>query len=176
LVGSPEAANYAMIGALMMSVASVTDALAKLAAGVIIDKWGPGVGCAVFLVIPILGMLTWVLIPASLASLYIGSALFGCVTATIVVGKPLILRAMFGERSYPIVQSYTAAVNTFLAGVGSIVVPWIVLNANYSVAYVVGSVVWGVGAVLFFVAGRFVNGLQKEWVDADGNPMPKLAS
>jgi MFS family permease len=173
LVGSPEAANFAMIGALMMSVASVSDALAKLVAGFIIDKWGPGVGCAVFLVIPIAGMLLWVLVPASLATLYIGSALFGCVTATIVVAKPLLLRAMFGERSYPIVQSYTAAVNTFLSGVASIVVPWIILTANYSVAYIFGAIVWALGAVLFFVAGRFVNKLKEQWVDVDGNPMPK---
>jgi MFS family permease len=171
LSGSPDAVNYAMIGALMMSVASVSDALAKLAAGAIIDKWGPGVGCSVFMVVPIAGMLVWCLIPASVVTLYVGAALFGCVTATIVVGKPLILRAMFGERSYPIVQSYTAAVNTFLSGIMSPFIAWVILVSNYSTGFLVGCAIWLVAAVLFFIAGRYVGKL--EWVDVDGNPMPK---
>jgi MFS family permease len=170
LSNSPDAANFAMIGALMMSVAAISEAVAKLAIGAVIDKWGPGIGCSIFMAIPVIGILLWVFVPASLATLYIGAALFGCITATIVVGMPLILRMTFGERTYPVVQSYMSAVNTFLSGLMAPVIAWVILSTSYSTAFLLACGVFVIPIVAYIFAGRYVGKLP--WVDVDGNPMP----
>jgi MFS family permease len=172
LAGNSNAANFAMIGAFMLSIAAVFEALAKFSTGFIIDRWGSGVGTALFLLLPAVGMLIWILVPASLPSLYIGAALFGTVTAGILVGKPLVLRALFGERTYPLVQSYTGALNTALSGLGAPLIAMVILSFNYSAAFVVGIIACIVAALFFFLPARYEASLKAKWVDADGNPMP----
>jgi MFS family permease len=170
LVGSPEAANFAMIGALMMSVGSISEAISKIAIGAIIDKWGPGIGCSIFIAIPVIGMLIWTLIPASLVTMYLGAILFGCLPATIVVGMPLLIRMVFGERTYPVAQSYVAAVNTFLSGLAAPFIAWIIVTGSYSTAYLFACGVFAIPIVAYLFIGRYVGKLP--WVDVDGNPMP----
>jgi MFS family permease len=173
LSGSPSAANFAMIGALMMSVSSITEALSKVAIGAIIDKWGPGIGCSIFIAIPIFGILVWTLVPASQVSLFIGAALFGCLTATIVVGMPLLIRAAFGERTYPVAQSYVAAVNTFLSGAMAPIFAGVILATSYSTAYLIAAGIFVIPVVAYMFVGRFIPKMQEQWVDVDGNPAPK---
>jgi len=174
LAGSPEVANFAMIGALMMSVASISECVSKIAIGAIIDKWGPGIGCSVFIAIPIIGMLIWTLIPASLPTLYLGAVLFGCLPAVIVVGMPLVIRMIFGERTYPVAQSYVAAVNTFLSGLAAPFIAWVIVTGSYSSAYWLACGIFVIAVVAYLFIGRYVGKLP--WVDVDGNPMPSVKS
>jgi MFS family permease len=170
LVGSPEAANFAMIGALMMSVGAIAETVSKIVAGVIIDKWGPAICCAIFMLVPVLGMLIWVFVPASLASLYIGAILFGMIPATIIVAMPMLGLKIFGERTFPVTSSYISAVNTFLSGIMSPVVAWMIVVGNYSTPFLVACGLWTFAAIIFIITGRYVGKLP--WVDAEGNPMP----
>jgi MFS family permease len=171
LVGDPNAANFAMIGALMMSVASVVEAVAKIIMGILIDRFGPGVAGSIFAIISGIGCLGFVVFPTSVVSLFIAASLFGTVNSVIVVALPLLIRQTFGEKTYPVAQGYIAAVNTFLAGTWSPIIGMMVVTYTYSSIYYFGAAFIVVMAVFLFIAQRFVGKLQ--FVDDDGNPMPK---
>jgi MFS family permease len=174
VAGDPQAANFAMLGALMMSVGSWVECVAKILIGVLIDKFGPGIASATFCIIAVIGQLLILFIPTTVALLFIGGALFGTVNSVIVVGIPMLIRQVFGEKTYPVVQGYIAAINTFLAGAWSPLVGALIISFTYRSIYWFGAIATAVPLILFLIVGRFIGKLQFE--DDEGNPMPVSAT
>jgi MFS family permease len=170
---SPDAANAAMIGAFMMSCGAIGNLLSKLGVGFIIDKWGAGIANGLLVFLCALGMGIWVFLPSLPIIFYIGAFFLGMCSPVMTVGVPMLLRQVFGDRTYPQVQSYISAVTTFVGGLSSPLLAAILVSSGglYNSIYIFGFALWIFGAIIFVITNRYRGKLV--WVDEDGNALPK---
>jgi MFS family permease len=174
-VGSPEAANAAMIGAFMISCGAVGNLIGKFSIGFIMDKWGAGIASAVFVGCSGLGMCLWLFLPTSPIVLYAGALLLGMASPVMTVGIPMCIRQCFGDRTYPQVYSYLVTVQMIVSGFSSPLIAQILVSngGQYTIIYQIGAVMYFAMLIIFAVANRFRGKYQ--WYDVEGNAMPKTA-
>jgi hypothetical protein len=79
---------------------------------------------------------------------------------------------LFGPKTFPVVQGYKGAVNTFLSGLTSPIVAMLIVSIGYSATYMIGGFIWIVPVVIYLIVNKFFIG-KMPWVDGDGNPMPQ---
>jgi MFS family permease len=164
--------NGPMIGALGMSVGSWGEALFKIISGFLIDRVGAAFNNAIFTCVAVAGLVIWVFAPHTIVFIFIGGALFGAATVPIILGGPMLMAQLFGPRTFPIVQGYVSAVNTALSGLTSPIFAMLIVSMGYTAALSIGAVVWIIPVITAVIIGiKYLGKL--EWVDEDGNPMPK---
>jgi MFS family permease len=173
-VGHPDSVNGAMIGAFMISCGAGGNLISKLLSGFIIDKWGPGIASASFIAASALGMLIFVFVPTSPMTLYVGAFLLGCASPVMTVGMPMCVRMIFGDRTFPQIQSYVGFIQMMVGGVAVVGVAIILTNfgGQYISIYIFGAIIYAVGIILFIIANRFVG--KYTWFDVNGKPMPQV--
>jgi MFS family permease len=164
--------NGPMIAAIGMSIGTVGEACWKVLSGFVIDKFGPAINNAIFTGIAVFGMFVMVLGPKIVPVIYAGGIFFSAATVPIILGGPMLMSALFGPRTFPIVQGYISAVNTFLSGLTSPLMAMLILGVGYTTAFGIGASIWLIPIVIALViAFKFLGKMQ--WEDEDGNPMPK---
>lgn len=160
-----------MIAALGMSIGTIGEACWKILSGIVIDKVGPALNNAIFTGIAVFGMLLQVLGPKIVPVIYTGGVFFSAATVPIILGGPILMSQLFGPRTFPIVQGYISAVNTFLSGLTSPLMAMMILGVGYTTAFGIGAVIWIIPIILALViAFKFLGKLR--WEDEEGNQMP----
>ncbi|MDR1185263.1 MAG: MFS transporter [Coriobacteriales bacterium] len=173
--GDPDGAvRGAMVGALMISCGAGGNLISKLLSGFIIDKWGPGIASASFVFASMLGMLVFIFVPTSDVSLYAGAFLLGCASPVMTVGMPMCVRMIFGDRTFPQIQSYVGVIQMLVGGVATVGVALILTNfgGEYVSIYIFGTIIYFIGTIIFIFANRFVG--KYPWYDINGKLMPKV--
>jgi hypothetical protein len=173
--GDPDgAAKGAMMGAFMISCGAGGNMISKLLSGFIIDNWGPGIASASFMFASALGMAIFIFVPTTPLSLYAGAFLLGCASPIMTVGMPMCVRMIFGDRTFPQIQSYIGVIQMLIGGFSTVGVAMIItgFGGQYIAVYAFGAIIYCIGTVIFVIANRFVG--KYTWYDEDGNPMPQV--
>jgi MFS family permease len=160
-----------MIAAVGMSIGTIGEACWKILSGIVIDKVGPALNNAIFTGIAVFGMLLQVLGPKIVPVIYTGGVFFSAATVPIILGGPILMSQLFGPRTFPIVQGYISAVNTFLSGLTSPLMAMMIMGVGYTTAFGIGATIWIIPIILALViAFKFLGKLR--WEDTEGNQMP----
>lgn len=154
-------AAIAMLGATMVSAASIGNVLSKVLFGFVSDKLGISATFLGFTVAILVAFVLWAFFPDGEAILLVGAFLFGFNAALANVGFPLLARALFGDREYGPIYSTIASANALIGGVSATIIGYVYqLSGSYEPA-LIGSIVVVVvfGACYIAISGKVKKGM-----------------
>ncbi len=143
-------AALAMLGATMVSAASIGNVASKVLFGFASDKLGIKATVLIFAGLHVAAFVFWVLFPSMQMLLIAGAALFGCNAALVNVGMPILVRSAFGDKEYAPIYATISSFNALLAGVSATVIGFAYqLLGSYQAAIIAGIVVLAIYIVCF---------------------------
>jgi MFS family permease len=165
------AANAAMIGAFMISVAAVGNMLGKVIFGFLQGLIGLKGSMYVFLGLFLLCFLLWILFPGNMIFMYIGAFLLGTHNGITSVGNPMIVRGLFGGMEYQKIYSRLSMASAIVGGFSTtIIVAIAATTGSYTLSMWAGVVLVIVATVLISFAMRYMGKL--EWQKAQAAEGP----
>ena len=161
--GTVDAASAAMLGATMVSAASIGNVLSKIAFGAMSDKLGVTPTFLTFTALVVAAFGIWGFAPASGVAMIVAAFLFGCNAAIVNVGFPVLTRALFGDKEYAPIYSTVASVNALLGGVSSTVIGFAYqfLGSYQAAIYAAIAVTLLFGVCFLSIAGRIKKGVAR---------------